>query len=109
MQEIEPKELQQKIQNGDNIKIIDVRELHELKDTGKIPGASHIRQNILSEILLQERGYQKDDQIVMNCRSGGRSGETTKLLEHWGYTNVSNLVGGITQWREDGFDVEAVK
>lgn len=106
MQEVEPLKLFRKIEDKENIKIIDVRKVKELKETGKIPSSKHICLDYLLEEILIERGYNKGDEIIMTCRSGGRSGQAVKMLESWGYNNVSNLVGGIVQWREDKLPIE---
>ncbi|MBB4822831.1 rhodanese-related sulfurtransferase [Sporosarcina luteola] len=73
--------------------IIDVREADEVAE-GKIPGAIHIPLGLL-EFRLHELDKNKEYTTV--CRSGGRSGRATQLLESHGYT-VVNMVGGMLAW-----------
>ena len=42
----------------------------------------------------------KNEELVVYCRSGNRSGQACMILETMGFTNVNNLVGGMLKWRE---------
>jgi sulfur-carrier protein adenylyltransferase/sulfurtransferase len=85
--------------------LIDVREQVEW-DAGHIPGAEFIPLGRLEQEIAAAVP-DKDTEIIMQCRSGARSGRGTDLLQQLGYTNVVNLAGGILQWAADGLPIEA--
>ena len=96
MQEITVQELKQKIDNGEDFQLIDVREDFEY-ETSNI-GGQHIP---LGGILIEADKISKDKPVVVMCRSGKRSAAAIMQLEQQGYTNLSNLKGGILAWAED--------
>ncbi|MEC5424861.1 rhodanese-like domain-containing protein [Virgibacillus sp. C22-A2] len=96
MKDITTKELEQKVKNGEQVSIIDVREDDEVAG-GKIPGAKHIR---LSEIPERLDEIEKDQHHYMICRSGGRSGRACEFLIEQGY-DVTNIAGGMLVWEEE--------
>ena len=93
MKEISTKEVQQALEQGQAIKLIDVREVDEV-ESGHIPGMIHIPLGLL-EFRMHE--LNKNDSYVIVCRSGGRSGRATQFLESQGF-DVSNMVGGMLAW-----------
>ncbi|MEY9971061.1 rhodanese-related sulfurtransferase [Lysinibacillus sp. RC46] len=93
MKEVSTKEVQQALEQGQAINLIDVREVDEV-EAGHIPGIIHIPLGLL-EFRLHE--LNKNEPYVMVCRSGGRSGSATQFLESQGF-NVSNMVGGMLAW-----------
>jgi rhodanese-related sulfurtransferase len=93
MKEITAKEVQQDIEQGQALNLIDVRELDEV-ESGHIPGIIHIPLGLL-EFRMHE--LNKNKPYVIVCRSGGRSGNATRFLEHQGF-DVSNMVGGMLAW-----------
>ncbi|MEB2280285.1 rhodanese-like domain-containing protein [Lysinibacillus xylanilyticus] len=93
MKEISTKEVQQALEQGQAIKLIDVREVDEV-ESGHIPGIIHIPLGLL-EFRMHE--LNKNDSYVIVCRSGGRSGRATQFLESQGF-DVSNMVGGMLAW-----------
>lgn len=96
MNEITAKELQEKLEKGESLDLIDVREDDEVAE-GIIPGAIHIR---LSEIPERMNELDKDKHYYMICRSGGRSGRATEFLKEQGY-DVTNMSGGMLAWKGD--------
>ncbi|CAM3238044.1 rhodanese-like domain-containing protein [Filibacter tadaridae] len=88
-----PIEVEEMMKMNRPIHIIDVREVDEVAD-GKIPGAINIPLGLL-EFRMHE--LDKSVEYTMVCRSGGRSGKATQLLESHGYT-VVNMVGGMMSW-----------
>ncbi|PWU69241.1 rhodanese-like domain-containing protein [Gracilibacillus dipsosauri] len=96
MKEIQASELAQKLNEGEHLNIIDVREDDEVA-TGIIPGAKHIR---LSEVPDRLNELDEKEHYYMVCRSGGRSGKATEYLEAKGY-NVTNMAGGMLAWEDD--------
>lgn len=95
--EITCDKLKEAIDAGDDLTIIDVRELDEL-DVSKIDGSVHIP---LGDIHRRLDELNKDHAYVVQCRSGGRSATATNMLLENGFKNVRNLVGGINQWADE--------
>ncbi|KIL49245.1 rhodanese-like domain-containing protein [Jeotgalibacillus soli] len=93
MKHTTPAEVEAMLKNKQPINIIDVREVDEVKE-GKIPGAVHIPLGLL-EFRMHE--LDKSTEYTMVCRSGGRSGMASKLLESHGY-KVINMTGGMMAW-----------
>ncbi|MGA3599466.1 rhodanese-like domain-containing protein [Lysinibacillus agricola] len=93
MKEISAKEVQQDIEQGQALNLIDVRELDEV-ESGHIPDIIHIPLGLL-EFRMHE--LNKNEPYVIVCRSGGRSGNATRFLESQGF-DVSNMVGGMLAW-----------
>jgi phage shock protein E len=84
--------------------VLDVREPAEW-DEAHIPQAKHLPLGLL-EYQAAEQLYDKDARIVIHCASGGRSALAAKSLKEMGYTNVANMEGGLSAWREEGYEVE---
>ena len=95
--DITPHELSEKLASGTDIVLIDVREPYEW-NAGHIEGAKHIPMNQIPQRLAE---IPKDREVVMICRSGGRSGHVQQHLHQQGFTNVKNLVGGMQRWARD--------
>ncbi|WP_068984957.1 rhodanese-like domain-containing protein [Lysinibacillus xylanilyticus] len=93
MKEISAKEVQQVIEQGRALNLIDVRELDEV-ESGHIPGIIHVPLGLL-EFRMHE--LNKNEPYVIVCRSGVRSGNATRFLESRGF-DVSNMVGGMLAW-----------
>lgn len=94
MKTILPEELQAKIETGEQINLIDVREEDEVA-TGIIPGAKHIP---LGLVEFKYQDLDKSKEYVLICRSGGRSGKACQFLEEQGY-HVTNMSGGMLEWQ----------
>lgn len=93
MKEITVQELKQKLDNKEDVQIIDVREPFEY-EVSNIGGV-----NIpLAGVLIEADKIRKDKPVVMQCRSGARSAAAIMQLEQQGYTNLYNLKGGILAW-----------
>ena len=90
MKEMTAKEVEMNVTEGKALNIIDVREVDEVA-AGKIPGAVNIPLGLL-EFRMNE--LDKSKEYVMVCRSGGRSGRATQILESHGYS-VINMTGGM--------------
>lgn len=94
MKTINPEELQKKLDAGETVLMIDVREPDEVA-TGMIPGAEHI------PLGLVESTYQdldKTKEYIVICRSGGRSGMACQFLDAQGF-DVTNMSGGMLEWQ----------
>ena len=89
-------ELREKRDRGDRFVLLDVREAHEwpisdLRDSTKIP---------LGALPASLGRLSKDDEIIVYCRTGGRSASAVQLLRSAGYARARNLAGGINRWAE---------
>ncbi len=92
MADITAKELKQRIQSGESLLILDVREPAEFAETninGKLIPLGTL-PNRLSEIE-----DWKTKEVIVHCRSGKRSANAQAYMEMNGFTNVRNLEGGI--------------
>lgn len=93
MNEITVQELKEKIDSGEDFQLIDVREDFEF-ETSNLGG-----QLIpLGGILIEADKVSRNKPVVVMCRSGKRSAAAIMQLQQLGYTNLSNLQGGILAW-----------
>lgn len=94
-----PRELRARLDNGDDLMILDVREPHEweISNLGAI-GAVLIPKN---EILEHMGELDTAQEIVVHCKVGGRSADVIYELQKHGYKKLYNLTGGINQWARD--------
>lgn len=95
--EITPLELKAKIDRSDDFVLIDVREPEEFA-IGRIPGSKLIPLGALPERLNE---LSTADDIVVHCKSGGRSAKAVDFMKQAGFRKVKNLVGGILRWSDD--------
>jgi molybdopterin/thiamine biosynthesis adenylyltransferase/rhodanese-related sulfurtransferase len=93
--EITVRELKEKLDRGEDIKVLDVRDPHEYQVANI--GAPLIPLNELPERMHE---LNQNDEIAVHCKTGGRSARAVKLLRDAGFTNVYNVKGGITAWSE---------
>lgn len=90
-----------------SVQLIDVREVHELRQSGWIPGARHMP---MSTFEGRESEIDRDRPVVVYCASGARSFNVGCHLMDRGFTRVINLAGGIQAWdgeRARGHDLPA--
>ncbi len=93
-----PQNLKEKLKNGDDIPLIDVRGEDEFENGVKIPGSENIpMEKTVAEI--SERNIPKDKKIILICRTGNRSGFVTAQLKELGY-DAENLEGGVSAWAD---------
>ncbi|MGJ3220993.1 rhodanese-like domain-containing protein [Geobacillus thermoleovorans] len=93
MKTITPKEVEERLRAGESLHIIDVREPEEVA-AGKIPGAVNIPLGLI-EFRMHE--LDKNEEYILVCRSGGRSGRAAEVLDSYGY-QVINMTGGMLAW-----------
>src|SRR5215216_593526 len=93
MEEITATELKQRLDNGDDVQIIDVREDNEVA-AARIPNSVHIR---LAEVINRMDEIDPSRETVVHCKMGGRSARAIEALERTGFKGkLMNLKGGIT-------------
>jgi rhodanese-related sulfurtransferase len=107
IQEITPSMLKEKLDQNDQLCLIDVREDHEWEDD-HIPSAIHLSKGII------ERDIEKQipdllASIVVYCSGGFRCALVADNLQAMGYQNVYSLSTGLTGWREAGYPIENKK
>ena len=91
--------------NGDRPVIVDVREQQEF-DEGHIPGAVHVPRGFL-ESRIEGAVPDRSRQVVLYCASGNRSALAARTLQsELGYQRVESMAGGITLWKDLGYEVE---
>ena len=96
--EITASELKQRLDEGDDIQILDVREANEVA-VAKIPNSIHIP---LGQILNRASEIDPSRETVVHCKMGGRSARAIEALKRSGFTgNLLNLSGGIIAWSND--------
>jgi sulfur-carrier protein adenylyltransferase/sulfurtransferase len=91
---VNPVELKSELDSGKKLFLLDVRESDEL-EVSKIDGVVHIP---LGEIESRYQEIPNDEQIVVICRSGGRSDRAAQFLIGQGYANVRNMATGMNGW-----------
>lgn len=94
MKEISVKELKQKMDAGEKFTLVDVRE-HDEHEFCRIEGSVLIP---MSELVSRVDELERDDEIVIHCHHGGRSRNACQFLADSGFSNVTNVAGGIDQW-----------
>jgi len=96
MEDITVSELKERLERGEKFHFIDVREEWEYEEDNL--GADNIPLGELAHQLSQLEKI-KDEEIVVHCRSGARSGNAKKFMEINGFTQVRNVLGGILAFR----------
>jgi molybdopterin/thiamine biosynthesis adenylyltransferase/rhodanese-related sulfurtransferase/molybdopterin converting factor small subunit len=98
MEEITATELKQRLDKGDDIQVIDVREPHEY-EIGQIPNSRLIP---LGQVVNRMNEIDSNRETVMHCKMGGRSAKAIEALQRAGFTGrLINLKGGITAWSNE--------
>jgi len=95
MTDISVEELKQRLDRGDNLFVLDVREPHEYQICNL--GGHLIPLNDLPKRVGE---LDPSKEIVVHCKMGGRSAKAADFLRQSGFTRVHNLAGGITAWAE---------
>jgi adenylyltransferase/sulfurtransferase len=93
--EISVEELKQRLDAKDDVFILDVREPHEYQ-------ICNLNGHLIPLNDLPKRVSELDPskEMVVHCRSGGRSAKAVEFLQHAGYTKAKNLTGGILAWAD---------
>lgn len=98
MQTITPEQVKQRLDAGEQLNLLDVREPSENAEFN-IGGQLHPLGKI-RDLDIDELESLKDQEVIIYCRSGNRSGQACMMLETMGFTNVKNLTGGMLLWRD---------
>jgi sulfur-carrier protein adenylyltransferase/sulfurtransferase len=94
--EMTPRELKARLDKGDDLYILDVREPHEFQ-------ICHLNGNLIPLGELPRRVHELDSsrEIVAHCRSGKRSADAVEFLQKAGFRKIWNLKGGILAWSDE--------
>jgi len=98
MQIITVEELKSRIDDGEQLNIIDVREPHENAEFNI--GGVLLPLGKVKTMQIEEIEDLKDQELIFYCRSGNRSGQACLFLDTMGFQNTKNLVGGMLAWQE---------
>ncbi|MEA2265065.1 MAG: sulfur-carrier protein adenylyltransferase/sulfurtransferase [Solirubrobacteraceae bacterium] len=101
--EVDPSEVNGLLGNG--VALVDVRETEEF-GSGHLPGARHVPRGYL-ESRIEGTVPDRSQRVILYCASGNRSALAAHTLqEELGYENVASMLGGITLWKDRGYEVE---
>jgi sulfur-carrier protein adenylyltransferase/sulfurtransferase len=105
IEEVDPKDVLETQQNGNGAVIVDVREQHEFEQS-HLPGAVHVPRGHL-ESRIEGAVSDRSKRVVLYCATGQRSALAAHTLkELLGYEDVASMRGGITLWKDRGYDVD---
>lgn len=96
IREISPPELKARLDRGERLQVLDVREDWEL-ELARLPDVVHVPMNQVPARLSE---LSRDTETIVMCHAGGRSLRVAHFLAHQGFTSVANLTGGIAAWSE---------
>ena len=99
--EIEVVELAKLKEAGENVRVIDIRQPAELT-SGIIPGAEALPMHT---IPVRMNELNREEKLIMVCRSGARSAQACMFLQQQGYDKVYNLRGGMMAWAGSGLEI----
>lgn len=98
MQNITVEELKERLDTGNPINLIDVREETEHADFNI--GGINFTLRRMQDMAIEDIEHLKNEEVICYCRSGNRSNMACLMLEHLGFANTVNVVGGMIAWQE---------
>ncbi|MEO8764151.1 MAG: rhodanese-like domain-containing protein [Ginsengibacter sp.] len=98
MKNISPEEVKQRLDAGEALHLIDVRESYENVEFNI--GGKLIPLGRIQSLDIDELEALKDEEVIFYCRSGNRSGIAAMIMDQSGFTNTKNLTGGMLAWQE---------
>ena len=98
MQNISVEELKSRMDAGEKINLIDVREPHEYAEFNL--GGTLIPLGKIQTMQIDEIEDLKEEEVIIHCRSGQRSMMACMFLDTLGFKNTKNLAGGVLAWQE---------
>jgi sulfur-carrier protein adenylyltransferase/sulfurtransferase len=103
IEEVDPAEVHELIDEG--VAVVDVREVEEFA-AGHIPGSKHVPRSYL-ESRIEAAVPDRSTPVILYCASGNRSAYGARTLQQdLGYEHVRSMTGGITLWKDRGYEVE---
>jgi rhodanese-related sulfurtransferase len=98
MQNITAEQVKARLDKGEKLHLIDVREPSEHKEFN-IGGTLYPLGKVQS-MEIEELENLKDQEIILYCRSGNRSGQAAMILDMLGFKDTKNLIGGMNDWQQ---------
>lgn len=98
MKTITVAELKAKIDAGEKLNLLDVREPHE--NAAFNIGGQLLPLGLVQALQIDEIEHLKDETVYIYCRSGNRSGQACLMLAPCGFKDVINVSGGMLAWQE---------
>ena len=113
IKEIQADELEELIDEGEDVVLVDVRETYEY-EKAHIPGSLLIPRGMLEGAADPNNKHRiealytaRDKKVVVVCDSGSRSAMAVDTLQQMGFNHVLNLAGGLKMWEAEDFDIES--
>ena len=100
-----------KMVEDNNCNLIDIREIHELENTGKVENSVHISRGMMEIFLdpnsafFQQGKLDQNKEMVLFCAGGVRSALAVKALHNMGYEKVSHIEGGFGAISQSKFKI----
>ncbi|HET7119009.1 MAG TPA: rhodanese-like domain-containing protein [Hanamia sp.] len=98
MKNITPEEVKQRMDAGETLHLVDVRQPEENAEFNI--GGILLPLGKIQSMETEDIDDLKNEEVICYCRSGNRSGTAALFLEQMGFTNTKNLTGGMLAWRE---------
>jgi rhodanese-related sulfurtransferase len=98
MENISVDEVKRRLDAGEKVNLVDVREPYENADFNI--GGTLLPLGQIQSMQIDEIEDLKDKEVILYCRSGNRSGQAAMFLDAMGFKNTKNLVGGMLAWEE---------
>jgi rhodanese-related sulfurtransferase len=98
MENITVEEVKNRMDAGEELHLVDVREPYENADFNI--GGILLPLGEIRGMQIDEIEDLKDKEVILYCRSGNRSAQAAMFLETMGFQNTKNLVGGVLAWQD---------
>jgi rhodanese-related sulfurtransferase len=98
MENITVEQLKARMDAGEKINLVDVREPHENAEFNI--GGTLLPLGQIATMQVDSIEDLKDEEVIVYCRSGNRSGQACQVLSMLGFKNLKNLTGGMLAWQE---------
>lgn len=98
MKNVTVNELKARMEAGEKLNVLDVREDSERADFNI--GGTHFHLRRIQEMAVEDIEDLKDKEVIIYCRSGNRSQMACLMLEQMGFKNTVNVSGGMLDWIE---------
>ena len=98
MTNITAEEVKKRLDAGEKLNLVDVREPHENADFNI--GGTLLPIGKIQSMQIEDIEELKNEEVILYCRSGNRSGISAAILDQLGFKNTKNLTGGMLGWQQ---------